>query len=322
MALRRRRRGDCGLRHRGARVGAGAAAGCHGLSHQSADPRFCRGASSKIDIAQPRQSSCSKRNAMPELLQQNCTPERLARGADAELGRRPDGACARRSPLVRKQCGSWATVTTRCAGAQGRRIEVLGDHRGVCAAAEGVTMDTATQSQKTAIDTSGFRFLHTMLRVFDLDRSLDFYTRLLGMKLIRRLRDCSPMAVATIDRFVVSEDDARPGRFSNSPITGTSLEPSRPRHRLRPSRDRHGRSLRRVRDARQGRRSDPAPARPSWNSGASTSPHRRDPDWVQDRADSAAVTGLSTATRLTCAARPARTSRRVSRCGAGAAARS
>jgi lactoylglutathione lyase len=31
-----------------------------------------------------------------------------------------------------------------------------------------------------------FRFLHTMLRVFDLERSLDFYTRLMGMKLLRR----------------------------------------------------------------------------------------------------------------------------------------
>jgi lactoylglutathione lyase len=30
------------------------------------------------------------------------------------------------------------------------------------------------------------RLLHTMIRVFDLDRSIDFYTRLLGMKLIRR----------------------------------------------------------------------------------------------------------------------------------------
>jgi lactoylglutathione lyase len=29
-------------------------------------------------------------------------------------------------------------------------------------------------------------FLHTMLRVIDLDKSLDFYTRLLGMKLIRK----------------------------------------------------------------------------------------------------------------------------------------
>lgn len=32
-----------------------------------------------------------------------------------------------------------------------------------------------------------FRFLHTMVRVKDLDKSIDFYTRLLGMKLLRRL---------------------------------------------------------------------------------------------------------------------------------------
>lgn len=30
------------------------------------------------------------------------------------------------------------------------------------------------------------RLLHTMIRVFDLDRSIDFYTRALGMKLLRR----------------------------------------------------------------------------------------------------------------------------------------
>jgi lactoylglutathione lyase len=30
------------------------------------------------------------------------------------------------------------------------------------------------------------RFLHTMLRTGDLDRSIDFYTRILGMQLLRR----------------------------------------------------------------------------------------------------------------------------------------
>ena len=36
-------------------------------------------------------------------------------------------------------------------------------------------------------DTSqSFRFLHAMIRVFDMDKSIDFYTRHLGMKEIRR----------------------------------------------------------------------------------------------------------------------------------------
>lgn len=32
-----------------------------------------------------------------------------------------------------------------------------------------------------------FRVMHTMVRVKDLDKSIDFYTRFLGMKLLRRL---------------------------------------------------------------------------------------------------------------------------------------
>jgi len=35
-------------------------------------------------------------------------------------------------------------------------------------------------------DTSRFQLLHTMIRVFDIEKSIDFYTRLLGMKLLRR----------------------------------------------------------------------------------------------------------------------------------------
>ena len=38
----------------------------------------------------------------------------------------------------------------------------------------------------TAVDEERFRFLHTMIRVLDMDRSIDFYTRHLGMKLLRR----------------------------------------------------------------------------------------------------------------------------------------
>ena len=36
------------------------------------------------------------------------------------------------------------------------------------------------------MSTEGFRMLHTMLRVRDLDKSIDFYTGHLGMKLLRR----------------------------------------------------------------------------------------------------------------------------------------
>lgn len=38
----------------------------------------------------------------------------------------------------------------------------------------------------TTNDTGNFRFLHTMIRVLDLEKSIDFYTRHLGMKLLRR----------------------------------------------------------------------------------------------------------------------------------------
>ncbi len=41
-------------------------------------------------------------------------------------------------------------------------------------------------SENASGDTGKFRFLHTMIRVRDLDKSIDFYTRLLGMKLSRR----------------------------------------------------------------------------------------------------------------------------------------
>ena len=43
-----------------------------------------------------------------------------------------------------------------------------------------------TAQDAAANDGGMFRFLHTMLRVSDLEKSLDFYTRLLGMRLLRK----------------------------------------------------------------------------------------------------------------------------------------
>lgn len=46
-------------------------------------------------------------------------------------------------------------------------------------------MTTASESGTSAATTGKYRLLHTMIRVKDLDRSIDFYTRLLGMHVIR-----------------------------------------------------------------------------------------------------------------------------------------
>lgn len=48
--------------------------------------------------------------------------------------------------------------------------------------------DTKTGVGKSAIskELQPTRYMHTMLRVFDLEKSVDFYTRLLGMREIRR----------------------------------------------------------------------------------------------------------------------------------------
>jgi lactoylglutathione lyase len=48
------------------------------------------------------------------------------------------------------------------------------------------TTKAAGGESTAAPDTSKFQFLHTMIRVKDLDKSIDFYTRLLGMNELSR----------------------------------------------------------------------------------------------------------------------------------------
>ena len=47
-------------------------------------------------------------------------------------------------------------------------------------------MTDLAETTKSASDTDKFRFLHTMVRVRDLEKSLKFYTGLLGMKVLRK----------------------------------------------------------------------------------------------------------------------------------------
>ena len=49
-----------------------------------------------------------------------------------------------------------------------------------------MTMTDVAETAKPLADSDKFRLLHTMIRVRDLDASLQFYTNLLGMKLLRK----------------------------------------------------------------------------------------------------------------------------------------
>jgi lactoylglutathione lyase len=67
-------------------------------------------------------------------------------------------------------------------------IDAIDAHAGrpVETALTEVFAEKAVETRGAAIDTSAFRLAHAMLRVSDIERSIDFYTRLLGMKVLEQ----------------------------------------------------------------------------------------------------------------------------------------
>ena len=133
------------------------------------------------------------------------------------------------------------------------------------------------------------RILHTMLRVGDLPRSIDFYTRVLGMQLTAHHRS----ARAEVRLAFVGYGDESSGAVLeltyNYDVAGL-----RDRYGIRPRRDRGGRC---GGDLRRGSRR----RRFRWNRDARAGPGERRHDrhrvrpgsrWLQDRIDRASTSGL------------------------------
>ncbi len=76
-------------------------------------------------------------------------------------------------------------------------------------------MESASQAK-----TANFRVLHTMIRVKNLDKSLDFYTRLLGMKVLRKREGNWTFFAA--DGLA---DVERSGRYSAGALVAAGIAP-------------------------------------------------------------------------------------------------
>jgi lipid-A-disaccharide synthase len=130
-----------------------------------------------------------ERPLVRELLRADCKPERLAAevgllvrdeqvraahlaGYDEAMRRLDAGG---QSPSLRAADEVLAIVAARRFGIPDTRKEDFT-----------MTMTDVAETSKPAADTHRYRYLHTMIRVRDLDKSLKFYTDLLGMKLLRK----------------------------------------------------------------------------------------------------------------------------------------
>ena len=81
-------------------------------------------------------------------------------------------------------CGGWnaGPYTMGLTDAQMRERPPMTEMKAETNAEAGTESDKQANVGKKG----GSRLLHTMIRVFDLEKSIDFYTRHLGMKLLRR----------------------------------------------------------------------------------------------------------------------------------------
>ena len=91
------------------------------------------------------------------------------------------------------------------------------------------------------------RILHTMLRVGNLERSIDFYTQVLGMKPAAPLREPRVPLLAALPRL----RGRQPGQAEIELTYNWGTESYAARHRLWPYRDRRARRLRRLREDRR-----------------------------------------------------------------------
>ena len=118
---------------------------------------------------------------------------RLSDGAISQATR-----CPRTKPSATRFAGcsrDCKVLLVEKVGATPQEMLARGGHRGHqplcgqadCGAALGELFAAKCAPKSDApIDASGFRLAHAMLRVADLDRSIDFYTRLLGMQVLER----------------------------------------------------------------------------------------------------------------------------------------
>jgi len=127
---------------------------------------------------------------VPELLGSNCTPERLAASVVELVHDERVRAAHQRGydEAVRLLEGDGLSPSLRAAD---QILEIIAARRcgvpkSTARRKRNMTMTDVAETAKTVPDAEKFRLLHTMIRVRDLDASLNFYSNLLGMKVLRK----------------------------------------------------------------------------------------------------------------------------------------